>query len=327
MEEFILSKELQLYHHQVLALGTKVDFWVSIEGNSSEDVRKNLQQAISVFNIVEETCSRFLEHSALRRLSQQIGEDVQVPVLLFEVIQFSLELAKMTHGLFDPTIGGWLEKGGFVTNYLTGNKLDLCKKIDFNASYRDVKLDVEKKTVRLMKPLLLDVGATAKGLALDLVVHCFSEYPGFCINAGGDVIARGIQPNGEPWKISIRNPFSPEKKIGYLLFSDAMSVCTSGGYERLSPVFKGEHHIISGVDKQSPHHVASATVMAPYAMLADGFSTVMMLLSPQEGFLRLEEAGIEGLLVLSDGSVQMSKKMEDYWHCEKTNVFQNENNK
>ena len=77
------------------------------------------------------------------------------------------------------------------------------------------------------------------------------------------------------------------------------AVCTSGDYERRGPDVEG-HHILDPRTGTSPHSVASATVVASSAMLADALGTAALVLGPEDGIRLLHRMGVEGLLVTPD---------------------------
>ena len=68
------------------------------------------------------------------------------------------------------------------------------------------------------------------------------------------------------------------------------AVCTSGDYERPG-------HIRDPRAGASPDTVASVTVVAPGAMLADALGTAAFVLGPVEGLRLFERQGVEGLIV------------------------------
>src|SRR3981081_1042170 len=118
------------------------------------------------------------------------GRRVRVSTLLFEVAAFALDLAKQTDGAFDPTIGAAMEQLGFATNYRTGAVVNSHIGAQSGA-YPDVRLDRRAHTITLRRPLVLDLNAVAKGLAIDLATQELRPYPDFCLEAGGDLFVRG----------------------------------------------------------------------------------------------------------------------------------------
>lgn len=287
----------RVYRQSALAMGTSIHIEV-VTGQVESLVLTGMEQVWRLFRQVEAACSRFSTDSELSRLSLQTGISVRVSDMLFELIRFALQVAEMTDGSFDPTLGHAMASLGFKYHYLTGvpiinDSLESCTDV----SFRDVILDEQERTVLLTKPLALDLGAVAKGFAVDLAAKELQGFEGLLIEAGGDIYAGGLNSNHEPWRIGIQHPLHGDSLIGSIPLSNA-AICTSGGYERLSTLVNGEHHLLIPQTKLSQKSVLSCSVVAPYAMLADAFSTAAFILGPQDGLKLLESNDLEGLWVL-----------------------------
>jgi thiamine biosynthesis lipoprotein len=102
----------------------------------------------------------------------------------------------------------------------------------------------------------------------------------------------GCNPQGAPWSVGIRHPRRDGALIDSLRVSN-QAVCTSGDYERPG-------HILDPANRQPASAVASATVVAPSAMLADALATAAFVLGPSEGIALLHRMGVEGLIVRPD---------------------------
>ncbi|KEO84873.1 FAD:protein FMN transferase [Tumebacillus flagellatus] len=279
-----------------------MDTLVSIQvvsHESPEVLQHQLDLAFAAFSAVERVCSRFDPDSELRRLCEIVGEPVPVSGLLFEAVRFAWEVADMTHGVFDPTIGHRMEHAGFTRNYLTGEKT--APQALEPATYRDLLLNEENRTILLKKPLRLDLGAVAKGLAIDLAAQGLRRAGGFLINAGGDVYAGGRNEHGELWRVGIQHPAHPDEIITSLTLTDS-AVCTSGSYERVAVSTDQTltHHLLDPRTGTSAQDLLSCTVTASYAMMADAFSTAAFLLGPTDGQALLDEAGLSGLFITPD---------------------------
>jgi len=75
------------------------------------------------------------------------------------------------------------------------------------------------------------------------------------------------------------------------------AVCTSGDYERVGPGADAGHHVLDPRTGRSPGALASVTVVAPSAMVADALATAAFVLGPVEGLRLLERSGVDGLMV------------------------------
>ncbi len=157
------------------------------------------------------------------------------------------------------------------------------------ASYRDVEVNETARTITLHRPLTLDLGAVAKGLAVDAAARELQPRRDFAIDAGGDLYLGGLNPEGRPWTVGIRHPRLDRQLIESVQVTDT-AVCTSGDYERPA-------HLVDPRSGRVADDVASVTVIAHSAMLADALATAAFVLGPIEGLQLLERHGLEGLIV------------------------------
>jgi len=233
-----------------------------------------MDRAFGWFHEVEARCSRFDERSELRQLAH---DPAPVSAILFEAIRFALTVAQESDGAFDPTVGR------------------------DDATWQDVELDPDRRTIRLLRPLTLDLGAVAKGMAVDLAAKELAPFRDFVIDAGGDLYLGGSNPQGQPWSVGIRHPRRDGELIESLLVSD-QAVCTSGDYER------GRHILDprTGV----PPDVASVTVVAPGAMAADALATAAFVMGPNAGLRFLDRMGVAGLIVTPDLSLHETQGLK-----------------
>jgi thiamine biosynthesis lipoprotein len=256
--------------------------------------RRALNRALGWFSLVESVCSRFDPASELRQVVARVGEPVPVSPLLFEAVQFALALADLTRGAFDPTVGAAMESAGFDRHYVTDQRTAAAP--GGAATYRDVDLDPHRRTIALRRPLVLDLGAVAKGLAIDLAARELAPFGDFCLEAGGDLFAGGRNERGQRWRVGVQDPRDPDAIVRVLDLAD-QAACTSGDYERRAA---GGHHLLDPRSGRSVEGLASVTVVATTAMAADGLATAAFVLGPAAGLRLLEEQGVEGLFVTAD---------------------------
>ena len=279
-------------------MGTFVTIHVVGDGEPGgcRKAEQSVERAFGWFHRVEHCCSRFDPDSEIMQLARHAGEAVPVSTILYEVVQFALAIAQASGGAFDPTVGYAMETRGFNRNYVTG--LAIRTPVDYTAgvSYRDVHLAPDRQTVTLLRPLILDLGAVAKGLAVDLAARELQPFENFAVNAGGDLYLGGKNPDAERWLIGIRHPQRNDELIDSLRISNG-AVCTSGDYERRGANDREEHHILDPRTGSSANAAASVTVIASNAMLADALATAAFVLGPVEGIQLLERYGVDGLIL------------------------------
>jgi len=265
------------------------------EARGQREAEEAVERAFGWFYTVEECCTRFDPNSELMQLTKHAGVPVPVSAILFEAVQFALAVAEESGGAFDPTVGRAMETRGFDRNYVTGSVIRTCVDSTTGVSYRDVRLDPDRRTITLLRPLVLDLGAVAKGLAVDLAARELQTFENFAINAGGDLYLAGSNPEGEPWSVGIRHPRRVDEVIDSLRISNR-AVCTSGDYERRAANGRGGHHILDPRTGASANGAASVTVIAPNAMVADALATAAFI-QGADGIQLLERYGVDGLVV------------------------------
>jgi len=281
--------------HSVALMDTVVSFQVPLRGAAPDRCKELVERSVGWFRSVEQTCSRFTPDSEVSRLVPRAGVPVRVSDLLLQSVAFAVALAQETDGAFDPTVGAAMEARGFNVEYRTGSVVRSATAERVN--YRDVAVDASAKTITLAQPLVLDLGAIAKGLAVDLAARELAPLGDFLIDAGGDIFASGLNEDGKPWAVGIRHPRQPDGLIDTLHVSNS-AVCTSGDYDRRGTKDMG--HIMDPRTGGEATTVASATVMAPSAMVADGLATAAFVLGPVDGIGLLERNGVLGFLITPD---------------------------
>ena len=147
-------------------MGTLVTIQVTSCGDEAAEA---LDRAFRWFYEVESRCTRFDPESELMQLTAKVGVGVRASAILFEALRFASMAAEASGGAFDPTVAH--SAGG--------------------VSHRDVVLDPERKTIMLRRPLTLDLGAVAKGLAVDMAARELAPLQDFAIDAGGDLYLGG----------------------------------------------------------------------------------------------------------------------------------------
>ena len=273
---------------------------VTIEASGAGD-ECAIDRAFDWFHTVERTCTRFDPGSELCRLTQHTGVAVSVSRLLFEAVRFAVGVAEASEGAFDPTVGAAMHRRGFDREHRTGVRVvPQVESIDA-VSFRDVTIDDDAQTITLQRPLLLDLGAVAKGLAVDLAARELAPARDFAIDAGGDLYLGGSNHDGQPWSIGIRHPRLPGECVTAVRVSN-QAVCTSGDYERRTAEWShtpgdAGHHIIDPRTGGSPDQLASVTVIAESAMVADALATTAFVLGAAGGRPWLERMGVDGLFV------------------------------
>ncbi len=127
----------------------------------------------------------------------------------------------------------------------------------------------------------------------------------FYIDAGGDIEMGGVNPEGQNWRVGIRNPFDPAQIVKVLCLTDC-GVATSGTYIR-------GQHIYNPHDAADPlTEIVSMTVIGPNICEADRFATAAFAMGRRGIFFIEELPGFEGYMIDRDGRATLTSGFERY---------------
>lgn len=122
----------------------------------------------------------------------------------------------------------------------------------------------------------LDVGAIAKGFALDRASEALRGDMDVLVDLGGNL--KSVRGD---WTVGVKDP-NGEGVSAVVTLHACEALATSAEY------FRGKHIADGRTGRPVSNDVASVTVLSPSAMWADGLSTTLFILGPTEGerFLR-----------------------------------------
>ena len=179
--------------------------------------------------------------------------------------------------------------------------LEAAKHTDIN----NIIIDEENSTVWLSDPQMkLDVGAFAKGYAVEMVARMIEEKgkTSYTLNIGGNIRTIGIKGNGDKWKTGIENPNDTSEYIEIVELED-QAIVTSGSYQRYYYVDGKTYHHIIDPDTLMPAEKGflSVSVICKDSGMGDGLSTALFCMSLEEGMAFVNSLdGVEAMWVTED---------------------------
>jgi thiamine biosynthesis lipoprotein len=256
--------------------------------------------------------TRFDRTSELSRLNLRTGDTVRVSPTLFRAIEAAIEAARLSDGLVDPTLLGALERAGYAESRSGRAPADLVAAVaaapprrpataGAPPAWQAIELGKDGRTVRLPAGGRLDLGGSAKGMAVDIAARMLAYQPSFAIDAGGDIRLGGTNPPARSVRIA-----HPLGGIACELSVDAGAVATSGLRTRIWRNGDGfAHHLIDpGTGTPAWTGVIQATALAPSALEAEALAKTALLRGPDAGLDVLARHG--GALTLDDGETVLA---------------------
>jgi len=200
-------------------------------------------------------------------------------------------------GKFDVTLGPLIELWGFgprkPEDPLPAE--DAIKTaLEGVGQSRLLALDTEQSTLAKSAPEVgINLSAIAKGYGVDAVAETLQEFEieNYMVEIGGDLVTKGENIKGEPWRIGIEKPDASAQTVQLVVPVSDLGLATSGDYRNY---FENDgrrySHILDPVSGQPvTHATTSVTVIAQNAMLADAWATAMLVLGREEGLKVAEQ--------------------------------------
>jgi thiamine biosynthesis lipoprotein len=215
-----LSHKSVIFRRLVRLMGNQ--FEISVVGNNPHRADERIDEAVAEINRVEKLLSTFSDDSTINEINRNAGiKPVKTDGEIFRLVSRSLEISELTDGVFDITYAVERDNDG------GNNAVKVALKTAI--SYRSVIIDAPAQTVFLKeKGMRIGFGANSKGYAADRAKYILqmNGVSSGVINAGGDLITWGAQPDNEPWTIAAADPDQKAQPFANVEISN-MAVATS----------------------------------------------------------------------------------------------------
>lgn len=250
-----------------------------------------MDSAVSLLNYYDDLFNKSKANSDISKINASDEREVKINKDTALMLETAREICSETKGSLEPAIKPLTDLWDFK------DKKEVPPEPDIKEALDEIKSQMwyidGDKFVRTDPDVKIDVGAFAKGYIADKIKEDMLSYGviSAIINLGGNVLCIGSRPDGEAFKIAIRDP-QKENGIGdEVLNVIDSSVVTSGIYERgfyEDGVYY--HHIL---DPKTGYPVVndleSVTVIGPRSVICDALSTAVFVMGREEGQDFIEE--------------------------------------
>ena len=291
-------------HKRILKLmGNR--FEISVVGNDQAWAEEKIDLSVNEIKRIEKLLTTFSEDSQTNEINCNAGiKPVKVDAEVFNLIKRSLKIAALTQGAFDITYGS-IDKS--LWNFDVDMKALPDKKTAQESvkliNYRNIILDDAAQTVFLKEAgMRIGFGGIGKGYAADCAKNVLIQQNvnSGIVNAAGDLITWGTQPNGRPWTIAIADPDQKMRPFSTLNISN-MAIATSGNYEKYAMVNgKKYSHTIDPKTGMPVSGIKSVSIVCPSAELADAMATPVMVMGVQVGLNLINQLKQIACVIIDD---------------------------
>ena len=264
-----------------------------------DEENRNFQREIdSIFHAVDMSVNLWVDSSVISKVNR--NEEVTLDSIFIDNFRIAQKAARLSDGYFDPTISPIVAAWGF--SYKSGDSItpQLIDSLKQLVNYQKIRIE-NGKVVKENPNMKLDFNAIAQGYTSDLIAS-FLESRGiknYLVDTGGEIMARGSKPNGQPWIVGIEKPaknWDSEQVVQTRITLRDKGLVTSGSTRKY--VERNGRRYSHCIDPKTgypvEHNVLSATVMAENSVWADALASICMVMGIEKSLPLIESMdGIE----------------------------------
>ena len=264
-----------------------------------DELNRNFQHEIdSIFHAVDMSVNLWVDSSVISKVNW--NEEVTLDSIFIDNFRIAQKAARLSDGYFDPTISPIVAAWGF--SYKSGDSItpQLIDSLKQLVNYQKIRIE-NGKVVKENPNMKLDFNAIAQGYTSDLIAS-FLESRGiknYLVDTGGEIMARGSKPNGQPWIVGIEKPaknWDSEQVVQTRITLRDKGLVTSGSTRKY--VERNGRRYSHCIDPKTgypvEHNVLSATVMAENSVWADALASICMVMGMEKSLPLIESMdGVE----------------------------------
>ena len=254
---------------------------------------------------VDRQLSTYRSDSDIERFNALPADSCLVmPGPVLELISVGEQLSSQSDGAFDLTVEPLLNLWGFGPQSRKEEvpSAEALTEVRRRVGYGHLRIEGD----RLCKDaaVAVDFNSIAAGYAVDRIAARFQALgiDSYLAEATGELKALGRKPDGSPWRIALEEPRDDRQVAERVIEVNGYGVSTSGDYRKYFEQGGKRYSHTFDARTGAPvlHNLASVTVIHPSAMMADGLSTLLLILGPEEAWDYAQKQGIGVFFVLRD---------------------------
>ena len=282
-------------------MGTEVR--IMVNAKDGQHLRNAIEATYAEGERLNMIFSDYERESEVSRFSKTSGSGkfFALSKELFEVLEYSQNLSRISNGAFDITIGPvsrlW-RVARFQKKLPDERKLDNAMK---RSGFENLILKSSSRVGRLEVPaMVIDLGGIAKGFVTDRMLEKMKSmgYPRCLIDAGGDLTIGSAPHSRSGWMVEVGGQKHPDLPILELA---NCAVATSGDIEQFLEISGIRYsHLIDPKTGYGLTNRSQVTVIAANCMIADSLASTSLGVGLEGSKEFFKQTDIEALFFVKE---------------------------
>lgn len=336
----------EYYTHNIVGPFDTITTYITY-AKSEEDFEEQCQFIEEKLNYYDHLFDRYSSYDDMNNvytINENAGKQaIKVDKPLIDLLELSIQRSKDISSKVNVAFGSVIEIWHNYREQAEANNgigkvpsKEELQEASQHTNLNNIVIDKDKSTVYMKdNQASLDLGATAKGYAVELVKQDLIEMgvEDFLLSGGGNVASHGvrkIKKDGdmiledcrERFCVSLQSPgdgnYAESAKRNNdsegILVVQGESIVTSGDYQRF---YKDEngiryHHLIDPDTLYPTVNFRSVSIITEDSGLADFLSSAVFLMSYEDGLKLINSLdGVEAIWMLENGKIKYSDGLKD----------------
>ncbi|WP_077047150.1 FAD:protein FMN transferase [Pseudomonas sp. KK4] len=252
---------------------------------------------------VDRQLSTYRSDSDIDRFNQLPANRCQaMPPSVLELVRVGEQLSEQSDGSYDLTVEPLLNLWGFGPQARDEKVPSAVALAEVRQRVGHGHLRIEGNQLCKDAAVEVDFNSIAAGYAVDLIAARLEALGihNYLAEATGELKAAGSKLDGSPWRIALEEPRDDRQVAERIVTIDGYGLSTSGDYRNYFEQGgqRYSHTFDARTGAPVAHALASVTVIHPSAMMADGLSTLLLILGPERGWDYAQKHDIAAFFVM-----------------------------
>ncbi|VVP87857.1 FAD:protein FMN transferase [Pseudomonas fluorescens] len=260
-------------------------------------------EAEKILADIDRQMSTYRSDSDIERFNQLPANRCQaMPASILQLVRVGEQLSVQSDGSYDLTVEPLLNLWGFGPQARE-------EKVPTAQALAEVRQRVGHRQLHIKGDQLckeaaveVDFNSIAAGYAVDQIAARLEALGihDYLAEATGELKAAGKKPDGSSWRIALEEPRDDQQVAERIVIVDGYGLSTSGDYRNYfeQDGRRYSHTFDARTGVPVSHTLASVTVIHPSALMADGLSTLLLILGPDRGLEFAEKHDIGAFFVI-----------------------------
>lgn len=247
------------------------------------------QEVETILATLDQHFSTYRSDSLVSTFNQlPAGSCQAMPEDVLRLVRFGEILWRDSGGAFDLSVEPLMDLWGFGPQSREQKVPDPQRLAEVRERVGQGHLRIDGEQLCKELALELDFDSIVAGYSVDLITARLRALgiDNLLVEVTGELKALGHKPDGSAWRVALELPREDRQIAEQIVAVDGLGVSTSGDYRNYFEENgqRFSHTFDARLGRPVTHSLAAVTVFDPSALVADGYSTLLLILGPEQGW-------------------------------------------